>query len=201
MRRQTIVFILLFLCMRCDRNRLKIEVGGYDFMYKGVMYTIESVTPNFLEGYNLLTRREGERIVLRGIDKEQDGVLDEVAIGNLSLEEAAVIYDQGIKAGEERGYVKTRSFTREFITRIGNDQMVLATYLLALGDIYNKLQIVNERGERAVAVDMGSDGRLDRVEMGDLDLERFQTFYEAVLTKGLNLQKIKDDEGLYIVVL
>ena len=201
MRYKIIILIFLSCVLQCGRSRLRIEVGGYDFEYRGLTYSIESVTPNFLEGYNLLIHREGSKVLLRGIDREQDGTLDEVAVGKISLEEAAEIYAEGIRAGERRGYIRTRTLTREFSMRSGPNRIIVATYLLALGDIYNRLQVTDDREGRSVAIDKGADGRLDSIEEGTRSLETCQALYEEILEKGMSLKKIEKNEGLYIVVM
>ena len=87
---------LIAILINCGPTRPKIEIGGYDFKYEGKTYRIESIAPNFMEGYNTLILKEDDRIVLKATDKEQDGILDVVDIGELSLEKAKEIYQEGL---------------------------------------------------------------------------------------------------------
>ncbi len=185
----------------CQPKAPKIEIGGYTFGYEGKNYRIESITPNFLEGYNVLSKFEEDKIVFKAMDREQDGVLDEVVIGDLALEEARIIYREGLKEGERRGYLHMRTFAREYRIRIGHNQYILATYILALGDVYNKLTLKDIANKESILVDMDSDGILDKIESGDKTLGEYQKFYRLVLDEGLQYKKITRTDGLYLVEL
>ena len=69
-----------------DDNYVGSRVGGFSYNYEGKMYSIESLTPESREGYNYLIQKENDKLVLRAIDKEQDGILDKLLVGNISLE-------------------------------------------------------------------------------------------------------------------
>lgn len=176
----------------CSPARPKVEIGGYTFAYEGLEYRIESVTPNYSEGYNTISRREGDRLVFKGIDKEQDGKLDELMVGNATLEEARKIYNEGILEGERRGYLRKRTFAREYKTSDAIYDYVLATYILVTGEVYNRLTIVNKRlfQEPAVVVDDDADGQVDRIEKGLESLSRYQSFYRDVLDRGVKDRRI-----------
>ncbi len=173
------------------------------FTYNHLTYRIESVTPSNMEGYNILSRLENEHIILKAIDKEQNGTLNKVLIGDLNLEEANSIYRAGIKEGERLGYIKKRTFAREYRTFDDLNNYVLATYLLAVGDVYNKFRITSRQiisGE-TVVIDLNANGKIDKVEKGDMGLSFYQKYYDKILTRGLNELKIEKKNGLYIVIL
>ncbi len=192
--------ILSLLCFGCKKTQPIIQLGGYSFEFEGRNYHIESVTPNYVEGYNIITRREGEILLFRAIDKEQDGVLDELTIGNMSLEQAQKIYQTGILEGERRGYIKKRTFAREYRTSIGGDRFILATYILALGDVYNKLFYYEVmRGVEVEILDQQADGIIDHVERGNKDLGVYQTIYREIIDRGLRYGQVQFINGQYIV--
>jgi hypothetical protein len=199
MKKLGYVAILVLAGTACRSPRPVIELGGYFFDCKGQTYRIESVTPSDIQGYNFLIRKEEEQLVLRGVDKEQDGILDELTIGSLTLAEAREIYKFGLEEGERLGYIKMRTFAREFRTEISHNNCILATYVLALGEVYNKLTISNIIRNQAVVVDKEADGVVDSVETGDRDLVYYQKIYQAVIEQGIRQKKIEKVERFIIV--
>jgi len=192
---------LIAILINCGPTRPKIEIGGYDFKYEGKTYRIESIAPNFMEGYNTLILKEDDRIVLKATDKEQDGILDVVDIGELSLEKAKEIYQEGLDAGERRGYLRKKSIAREYQTTIDRKDYILATYILALGEIYNKLVIRDHFYREFILLDREADGILDEIEKGEEKLGYYQQLYRRVLNNGLREGRIVKPDGKYLVVL
>jgi hypothetical protein len=186
----------------CAASRPVIEVGGYYFVSGGSTYRIQSVNPTSKVGYNILALKEGDRDVVLGLDYDQDGVLDGVVEGQLSLQEASRVYGEGIAEGERRGIVRSRVQTQEFRTVINQYTYVLVTYHLAVGDVFNKLTILTEyyAPEEAILLDLGADGRLDTVEKGDKGLEHYQALYEQVLQRGMKFGRVVKAGGLYHVL-
>jgi hypothetical protein len=202
-RKTLIVPALAALLLGCAPSGPKVEIGGYTFMYGGREYRIESVTPSYSEGYNILTQREGDRLRFKGIDKEQDGQLDELTIGDVSLDEARNIYREGILEGERRGYLKKRTFAREYRTSDSFYDYELATYILATGEIYNKLTLSKIQAflETSVVIDQDADGEIDRVEKGFGGVAEYQRLYRNLLDRGMREQKVTLKAKRYIVVL
>jgi hypothetical protein len=201
MKRAECVLLLLLLCV-CARRGNVIEIGGYAFLYQGKEYHIQSVTPTHSEGYNILSLREGETLVFKAIDKEQDGRLDEVMIGDMALEDAERIYSEGIAEGERLGYIRKRTFAREYRYKDDFRNYILATYVLVSGEIYNKL-IISDRSafrSQAEVLDSDADGKLDDVIEGTETLGTYQKMYQYVLEKGSQVNRIQKTNGKWIVV-
>lgn len=194
-----LVAILLLLLTGCGRQGQRIEVGEYIFRYEGYKYSIRSVTPNFVQGYNILTRTEQGKIIFKAIDKEQDGILDEVAIGDISLDSARMIYEAGIDVGNRQGHVQRKTYAREYSRRLLGKTFVLVSHILALGDVYNRLVIKGIDKNEEIVVDLMSDGMLDKIEQGDKPLEEYQRFYRLVLNEGLKEKRISKIEGQFFV--
>ena len=195
------ILAAFFILTNCGPARPRIEIGGYDFIYQGQTYRIESVALNFAEGYNLLLRKEGECLVFKATDKEQDGVLDRVDIGDISLENARMIYQEGLSAGDKLGKVKRKTVTRDYRIVLDGRSIMMVTYILALGGIYNKL-IIDDRFQReSIVIDEDSDGIIDGVEKGQDSLDNYQKLYDRVLGQGVKQGRIEKWEGKYLVVL
>ena len=193
--------VAVSVLLNCGPARPKIEIGGYDFTCQGETYRIESVAPNFAEGYNILLRKEGERLVFKATDKEQDGVLDRIDIGDISLEQARAIYQKGLEAGEKLGKLKRKTVARDYRTVLDRRNITMVTYILALGEIYNKLIIDDSFHRESIVIDEDSDGIIDRVEKGRDSLDNYQTFYDRVLGQGVREGYIEKWEGQYLVIM
>ena len=196
-----VIAVFTIVTAGCRTSGPKVEIGGYSFSYGGREYRIESVTPSYSEGYNILSLRDGDRLVLKGIDKEQDGQLDELMVGKISLDEARTIYHEGILEGERRGYLRKRTFAREYKTTDPLNDFILATYILATGEVYNKLTLSRKQsfGESSVVFDQEADGQIDRVESGFESRDTYQRYYGEVLERGLRDRKIVKSGKRYLV--
>ncbi len=193
--------ILLIGCATTQYKKL--EIGGYTFYYEGKTYQIESMTPKTSEGYNYLTQRVGNQMVMRAIDKEQDGVLDQILTGEITIEEANQIYSMGIAMGQTKGKVKGRNFTRSYTTSDILHNYTLKTYILAVGEIYNQFSVEKKETaeENAVWVDDGADGSLNTLQKGQNDIERFQIMYKRILDQGMARGKIVQTNGTFQVAM
>jgi hypothetical protein len=196
-----VIAVLTIATSGCRTSGPKVEIGGYGFSYGGREYRIESVTPSYSEGYNILSLRDGDKLVLKGIDKEQDGQLDELLVGKISLDEARTVYHEGILEGERRGYLRKRTFAREYKTTDPLNDYILATYILATGEVYNRLTLSRKQsfGESSVVFDQEADGQIDRVESGFESLDTYQKYYGEVLERGLRDRKIVKSGKRFIV--
>jgi len=196
------ILTVIVITVTCTKRGNIVEVGGYSFTYKGMEYRIQSVTPTLSEGYNILSQRENDKLVLKAIDKEQDGILDEVSAGNLSLNEADEIYHVGIAEGERLGYIKKRTFAREYRYQDDLRTYLLATYVLAFGDTYNKLTVIDRTIFKAneVVIDKDADGKLDEVQEGIESLGFYQKYYDLIIERGMRINRIRKINGKIIVV-
>jgi hypothetical protein len=186
----------------CAARRPVVEIGGYYFDYEGKTYRIESVNPASKVGYNILALREEDQDRVVGLDYDQDGMLDGVVEGMISLDRAIRIYSAGIAEGERRGVVRSRFQTHEYRVVINDYTYVLVTYKLALGDVFNRLTILTAyyAPEEAILLDLGADGKLDTIENGDGDLEYYQALYDQVIDQGLKYGRVERIDGMYQVV-
>ena len=191
------------IILGCGTTRPKVELGKFSFEYDGKRYDIKCVTPTSQEGYNLLIQEEGKKILLKVVDKEQDGFLDEVRVGHISLEKAQEIYREGITAAKKKGVVKKRTFARVYRTSDSLNDYILRSYILVIGEDYNKFSILKkqENEDEIVFIDLDADGSLDKIERGVGNLEQYQSFYQKVLDNGLSERKVVKTKGVYHVVV
>ena len=177
-----------------EYNRiLKFYSGGNE-------YSIMSYLSNDATGYNILMREENDKIIIKSIDKQQDGKLDEVLEGDLSLADASKIYADGLAAAKEMGMLKERNFERfyNFSDKIYDYE--IRTYILVQGDNYN-LFAAKEKGFNNVLiiVDEKADGLLDKFQQGSGDIIKFQALYEEVLRQGMVSNRVVNVDKVYFV--
>jgi len=186
----------------CGLRQPVVELGGYAFRYGGKEYRIESVTPSTLEGYNILTRRDRGELVFKAIDKDQNGVLDEIITGEVPFDEAGRIYEEGLQEGEKRHLIRRRSTVREYRTSDAAGDYVLTSFVLALGDIYNRLTITQRQAfrETVILTDCNADGSIDLIERGVGTVVTYQPKYDRLLEKARRENKLILTDGHYLVI-
>ena len=197
------VIILAAIIMGCGVTRPPINTSGISFDYEGKTYRIESMTPQFKEGYNVLVLKEGNKTFLRAIDKEQDGLLDKVVQGKLTLAQADEIYRYGIAEAKHRGNYRKRDFARVYRTSDVMNDYVLRTYVLAVGETYNLFSVQNKNTQefKSVVLDLAADGSLNEAEKGAENMEYYQKLYQEILDQGLKEGKILKTDEMYLVAL
>jgi hypothetical protein len=197
------ISITVMILAGCAHSGPRVSTGGYSFDLGDSTYRIVSLTPRDMVGYNTLVMNEDEETIVLGIDKDQNGSLDEVVQEGLSLEEGRRIYSAGIIEGMRRGLVKMRTVATDFTIVIDEKTYVLTTYVLAVGEVYNKLVVAsaNIGGTEAIVVDLGADGQLDMIEAGLSSLEEYQTVYRQVLDRAMKRGRVKIVYGTYRIVM
>ena len=172
------------------------------FSHEGEEYKIFGFSPIETLGYNYLIKQDDNEISIRGIDKQQDGTLDEVIVGDISLEEANSIYQKGILTASANGFLTEKYFENYYITSNKHNICELRTYSLADGDIYNFFAVKDFDNEVDIYIarDLLANGNLDYFEEGDGDLKQFQSLYDEVIQKGIQDEKIIVSNGKYYVM-
>jgi len=197
------MIMLIALISGCSTTTTpKTEVGGYKFTYNGREYFIRSISPKSQIGYNMLILKENDKIVIDAIDRNQDGTIDKVVVGDISVEDAQKIYIAGLSIGKDKGSVRERYMkSSTYETSDTRNDYILQTFNLAIGDIYNILTIKNKKMKYTsiVVLDTNSDGRLDKMKSGKGDLDYYQNLYGFVLNQGVKEGRIVKSNGKYLV--
>ena len=177
-----------------EYNRiLKFYSGGNE-------YSIMSYLSNDATGYNILMREENDKIIIKSIDKQQDGKLDEVLEGDLSLADASKIYADGLEAAKEMGMLKEKDFERfyNFSDKIYDYE--IRTYILVQGDNYNLFAVKEKAFNNIIIIiDEKADGLLDNFQQGSGDIIKFQALYEEVLRQGIVSNRVVNVDKVYFV--
>lgn len=170
------------------------------FDVEGADYQILSVVDPEGNGANYLLCRVDGRTVLRALDGDQDGVIESVLTGAISVQEANRIYALGIQAASSGGKVDRREAPRLFRLEERGQTWSVRTVMDGPGSPYNTFSVIDSDGtHRAVATDEGADGTLDRLVEGDYPLVSAQSLYRTTLDRGQLLGRILREDGHFIV--
>ncbi len=198
------ILLMLLLVVGCATTKLPVGNSQYVFSFDGRSYSISSINPDNRVGYNLLIMKEGDKIVMTAVDKEQDGTIDQIMRGSWSIKEAQSIYTAGIEAGRKNGTLRKRYVQRSYETNDSQNHYILETYELAMGEIYNKLVIYNRNTPffQTILRDINADGILNKMDKdGDQDIEYYQSYYQDVLKRGMGEGRVVKSNGRYVVAL
>ncbi len=199
---QVLILVMIIGLTHCASST---EIQGeytsiLKFYSDGNEYSIMSFSHEDVTGYNILVREENDKIIIKSIDKQQDGELDEVLVGDLTLADARKIYADGLVAAKEMGMLKEKNFERfyNFSDKIYNYE--IRSYILVQGDNYN-LFAAKEKGFNNVIIiiDEKADGLLDKFQQGSGDIIKFQALYEEVLKQGIVSKRVVNEDKIYFV--
>ena len=199
------IVIVFAVFIGCSSTRPPSTLAGkIMFDLDGNNYSIESMTPPDQIGYNMLIAREDGKINLNAVDKDQDGIIDKLITGDMSVEEAQRIYNEGIVSGKKRGVVRQKILSRVFRMSDNMNHYALHTYDLQVGGVYNKLYISSRRNSlsKMIATDLTADGELNVLDKnGKIKLSDYQKLYDSVLSRGVSKGKIINESNTYLVAV
>jgi hypothetical protein len=145
-------------------------------------------------------REENDNVTIKSIDKQQNGELDEVLEGDISLADANKIYADGLAVAEEKGMLTKRDFERYYNFSDKIYEYEIRTYILVQGDNYNLFAARKKTGNNiTIIIDEKADGLLDDFEQGSGDIIKFQALYEEVLRQGIINRRVVNADKVYLV--
>ncbi|MGN8224842.1 hypothetical protein [Gracilimonas sp. BCB1] len=199
-------FLLLLLSglsmLGCSSSKDLPIRTDFSFEFDRQTYHIISISAPDGEGYNYLIQYEGNESVLRSMDTNQDGILDLVQYGEISLNEANKIYTYGIQQAIAQQKFKARKDKRIFTHTETNLKYTLETIGFYSDLLYNRFEIANIiTGENELFFDMDADGKLDKIEQSDRTLEDARELYQKVIQIGISKNLIEFRFDKYIVLI
>ncbi|MCD6115796.1 hypothetical protein J7K93_02170 [bacterium] len=174
-------------------------VSSFSFKYKGEQYrilsgSIESAKENFnqLLGKGLIA-----------VDLLQDGVLDQIKLGNITQAQAQNIYDYGIELARESNKLKQKPPSGDrFLEETFDSYYEIVTLKLNKGQVYNQFKISKKYcryPELIVSIDRNADGSLDEILKGSVNLKKLQADYSSILQTGLKKGRLIRYNNMIIV--
>lgn len=173
------------------------------FDYKGNTYKIYSYTIKDKVGYNLLVSGKNPPYILKARDINQNGNIDTVITGSLSLHEVNRIYQAGLKNAQMSGNLENREIKRRYENEDRDYKYLVQTYLPLISDVYNIFSVMEKKkfGQTFVIKDCLADGSLDVMIIGKGVPASFQKQYETVLENAISENKLEKQESSYYVLL
>ena len=198
--RHLLLLAAAVVCGACSGTRPDTSRGAYHFVHEGQDYEIVSITPADGDGSNFLIARADGETVLRARDDEQDGELDVMLTGELTLEQANAIYAMGITEATSHGKRRVRVPSRLYELNRSGASYTVHTCMPVSGQVYNRfLILLDPRAEPYILLDRNADGTLDEVEQGAYDVEEGQDAYRMTLEQGQHSGRIERTGGRFIV--
>lgn len=173
----------------------------FDFNYDDQNYQIISINAQDGEGMNYLLGFDNNSTVLRCLDQDQDGSIEIIQYGDLSLDQVNMIYHFGIQKAIEAGKFKSREGHRIYEVANSDTLFTIETLGNYTDQLYNRF-IVSNLLESTYLIywDLDADGVLDQKEGEVADLNDVQKIYQRVLQIGLEESRIQVREGKYVVL-
>lgn len=172
----------------------------FPFEYENEAYQIVSISSPSGEGMNILLKVQNDTSVFRILDRDQDGLLDVVQRGDISLDEANKIYTVGIIEAQDAGKIRERDRERLFQYSSDHYYFRVQTFGLYSDVYYNRFVVGNIRlGIEESFLDVNADGVLDKAEYANQSHKEVQHFYQKVLQKGMEQDRIIVSNEKYVV--
>ena len=193
-----ILFIVLIY--GCAHQKPQISVYQYRFTLDNSNYRIRSITSqNKSESYNEVI---GEKFM--AVDYDQDGVLDAIVLGDVSLTDAQGIYDYGINGVSKENKLRVQNPGINCYSQEKNDfQFEIRSFEPVNAPPFNEFKITDTRPivrhEVIVLLDENADGILDGVLKGSASLEEFQSRYAEMIKTGLQIGELVRVNGVILV--
>lgn len=186
-----LIFITGLLIASCSASRDLPKKALFSFEYESENYQIVSITDPSGEGMNLLLKVDNDSSLFRTLDQDQDGIIDIIQYGSVTLEEANLIYTFGIKEANNNGKLRGRDRVRIFNYKEEPNRYTIQTYGLYRDALYNRFTILNiHDNTEEIFLDVNADGILDRIEISDRNLPEVQSIYKRILNEGIKQQRI-----------
>lgn len=197
----SIAILSLVLLMGCSLFKSQPKGTIFTFDYEGKTYEIVGYNEQDGESANFLIHRQNDAAIFRAIDQNQTGVLNKVITGSISLEEANSIYHAGIEIAREEEQFREKERERLFETEIEEFRAIVESYLGNGKPPQNRV-LIYDLNRRLLGIywDDNSNGIVDRMEYGELEIEAAQTLYETALERAKTQEKLDNTEpGKFII--
>lgn len=193
--------LILFGCivLNCASTKPEFKSSKFTFQFTGTYYQIVSINSPTGDGINILRSDTSSTNKIHARDINQDGVLDIVIKGELSLSELNTIYIFGINQASESGNLQEKHNQHVFEHQTPTYHYQIKGFYLEDYQ-YNLFTISDLTNSTSTTyMDMLADGILELDEFEPEISIVIQNFYELVLNEGIAQKKIQFKNGIYKV--
>lgn len=184
------LLLCCFFLPGCVHQQPQVGVSQYRFNYDGDEYRIRSISANHVDQ----PRNEliGRRLVATDLD--QDRVLDQIVLGDMSLFRAQQVYDFGIAmASRENKLSVSSQGINQYRYVSDNFFFEIRSFHPANAAPFNEFIVVDNRrviSQVTILVDQDADGILDEVLVGSQPLGTAQSQYAETIQAGLQCNEL-----------
>ncbi len=200
--RTSILFLTLFIVSSCATQKEIARKSIYSFNFEGEQFQITSINTDSGEGFNFLSQIDNSgKTEFKARDFNQDGTLDIVLKGNLTLTKANEIYLAGINFARAEGNYKETTSLRTFEFSKAENLYTIKTYILDEDNASNLFSIYNHlTGELSLFSDSNANGVLNTREKGNMSIEDANRLYKEIIEEGILSKRMVKKETTYIVI-
>lgn len=192
---------LSFAIAGCSLFKSQPKGSVFSFDYEGKTYQIVGYNEIEGESANFLIYREDDTVLFRVIDRNQTGTLNDVLSGDISLSEANRIYQAGITIAMEQEQYREKDRQRSFETEMEEYRAIIESYVKNWETPRNRL-VIYDLNWRLIGIfwDENSNGIVDTVDYGDMEIGTAQSLYETALNRAGSQGRLdKNDSNTFII--
>ena len=205
LKRYTTFFMILCfvfsVIMSCSTQKPLVHASKYKYIYNGEKYQIWSIfdVENDLKQNRLISEE------FNATDIDQDGIIDIITSGYISLENAQKIYSAGIDMATMEQKVSHR--IPEISTYLHENTIYtyeIKSFRPIQSQPFNEFKVTDKRPilipEVFILIDQQADGVLDDVVKGRITPDKFQAKYTDAINEGLEKQKLTKVDDMILVI-
>lgn len=194
------LFIFISIFYGCASRKPEFTAAFYNFQYEGENYRIRSISSdNPACSFNELI---SNKFVAK--DYDQDGYIDEIALGEIGMAEAQKIYTYTLAK------LTSQDKLREVNPKINMFQQTNSGYNCEIksfrptdADPFNQFKMTKENPAMhpkvIIGIDYMADGSIDEMIDGDTSMETIQKFYTEALAEGLEKEVLVKKDKMILV--
>lgn len=191
----------ILLLTGCATVTPGVRIYQYQFELDNEIYRIRSIdsadddlASNELIGSSILA-----------VDFDQDGVLDQITVGEKDLHEVQQIYEHGINDLSQKNKIQERNpQNHRFIVESQGFLLEIKSFRPENAPPFNEFKIhrryVKQNQVVAVAIDQNADGILDQRIKGTQRLEDIQAQYSMAIDAGLRQETLRKTDSRILVI-
>ncbi|REL39186.1 hypothetical protein DYD21_04315 [Rhodohalobacter sp. SW132] len=188
-----ISLLLILILTSCATSRDHPVKTYYPFEYEGVIYEILGHHGDDAPA-NFLIYRVDDRTIFRAVDRNLDSTIDFVLTGDIDLIKANEIYREGIRQAQAADKFQESDRVREFMTLYEEYRLVIQTILVDRNRYLNRFTVFDMQWRPlAQFIDENGDGELNRMEMGEIDLEEANQLYQIAVERAADENRFESD--------
>ena len=195
-----IAFIFILIAAGCSTTKETAKSSIFSFQLDGESYQIIGYTSDWGESANVLLQLKDDSPVFRAIDYDRNGRIDVIVYGDKTIEEANFAYRSGIQMAMKRNLVKQEKTKGEF--EYETDDFIFVIETFREDDRYTNRFFIYYKNWNTAGLyrDLESNGILDRSEKGGIPLEEAQVYYERVLEKAAEKNRLEKREDERFII-